>query len=265
MRTLLLLVFLLPTQLYAEVIGEWRFNNNNQTTTYSLINDLHGATTNVQYSTDLPYEIEPDHSINYRSIQLIGDDSYVTFNTATITETIYFELWVKPQPPIQTNVSLLSRQYDLSGTQSFDFGLLGGNSGIYFSVTNDSGVTKYLSGGYSLGSDSWWKVTGVYDMCSVDLFLNDTLALSEPFSGPLGYVNSNPIILGGSLSGSTYSNYYSGFADGLIITDAIEAGRATCHMPEPSSYILMAFVVLYIIIGSDGMRRAIRSKFSSLL
>ncbi len=137
--------------------------------------------------------------------------------------------------------AIVGRQYGAVGTDAFrnswQIGVSGGV--LWFGVTDDQGVSGTIYHRVGFDDSEWRHLAGIWDTNSLQLYLDGVLVAVQPFSGSgtLGYLVSNPVLVGADDDGL-------GVGAVVPFTGLIDEVRVTSRALAPHE--------LLMICGSGG-------------
>jgi hypothetical protein len=137
---------------------------------------------------------------NAGSVQLNGANESVVIPDAPSlepTSAITLEAWVKLTSANGT-AAIVSRQFSSGTSDSYQIGL---RPNLFFGLTGASGQPQSIDTNTSLALNEWHHVAGTWDGSTMRLYLDGNEIGSAPFTGPIGYPASNPVIIGADEDG----------------------------------------------------------------
>jgi hypothetical protein len=190
--------------LLSSTLAYWRFEDGTGTTAAdSSGNGNTGTLENgALFSTNTPLTNVPrTGAANTGSVQLNGtNQSVVIPDSPTLepTTAITLEAWVELTSANGT-AAIVSRQFSSGAVDSYQIGF---RPNLFFGLTNASGQPQTIDTNTSVALNQWHHVAGTWDGSTMRLYLDGNQIGSAPFSGPIGYLASNPVIIGADEDGS---------------------------------------------------------------
>lgn len=214
---------------YASVALLMKFNGSDLSTTFV---DEKGKTVTPYTATIRTLEyITGGSSAFFNGAARLSVASHTDFDFGTGNFTV--EFWVRPSTVVGTKV-IVSRQEAGSG-MALQIGLLGAAPFITLRSAGGTGLTTITSTG-ALVANTWARLSFVRSGSTVTIYIDNVAAGSGTASNNLTPGVARPLAVG-CLDDTSYSAYFSGYADELRITKGVArtiAGPPETDLPASS-------------------------------
>jgi hypothetical protein len=188
-------------------------------TTATDATGTNNATVNGTWTTDSKFSTGTQVSLNGTSNYISVPGVLSTFPASgsvslTVTPSVSY--------PISTDTRLFLKQMTASFADFIDCYIQGTTGKLVVRYSKSNSVTSFTTGtSLSWASGTPYRVSVAWDGLFSYIYLNGTLYgkfAFKPTQHPLGG-NTSPLVFGALYDGSTYSQFFSGKVDEIVITD----------------------------------------------
>jgi hypothetical protein len=253
-----------PPQAKADPIAYWRFEEGAGTTFSDSSGNGHTGTLSggATFSTLVPVNPIPQTgATNSFSLLLNGRNGFGMVSDSPSlhpANAITLEAWFRLTSNSSTAL-LFGRQFNAGTANSYQLGL---RPDLFFGLTNSSGVSQTIDTSFFPSLFQWYFVAGTWDGSTMRLFVDGAEIGSLPFTGPIGYFRTNPVLIGADDDGAGVFGFFPGNLDEIRISDtALSPSQflnapapAPVPVPEPSSLTLLGLAI-FCLLGCGWRQR----------
>jgi hypothetical protein len=232
MKKYLLMAVVLAAVLFAgmanaEMIAHWTFDEGTG-------NIAHDSTVNANNGTI--YNGNWASGVLNGALQFNGSSTYAVVpnsSSLNITGSITVSAWLKINS-IPTNYVGIVAKGEGDPSYNLEFNASGASVGLVFADSSYHGANSN-----ALTTNTWYLITGTYDMSQIKLYVNGNLQGVTNYTGTY-QSNSEPLYIGNQQPGA--GRYYNGLLDDLrIYNNALTASeiQQLYNVPEPATLLLL--------------------------